>query len=53
MIIELIIGGIFGFMVATAIKENTKPEIQTTYYFIEKDKKFKSIIKIESNEQSL
>lgn len=50
MILELIIGGIFGFMVATAIRENTKPEIQTTYYFIEKDNKFRSYIKIKSNE---
>lgn len=51
MIIELIIGGIFGFMLATIIKEDKPRETQQIYYFIEKDKyRTNAIIEIKNNE---
>ena len=49
MIIELIIGGIFGFMIATIIKEDKPNEVQTIYYFVQKDKhKTNAIIEIKN-----
>lgn len=50
MIIELIIGGIFGFMLATVIQENNEPKAQTIYYYVEKDTHRTSVLKFKNNE---